>query len=72
MPETPLLIQTSSASHSQMMGYILQSRDGSLIVVDGGCTADGPALLARLKKLGGEKPHISLWIMTINDCRKAS
>jgi len=64
MPETPLLIQTSSASHSQMMGYILQSRDGSLIVVDGGCAANAPRLLETLKKLGGEKPHVSLWVLT--------
>lgn len=63
-PSSPVLYQLASQSPSQMMGYVFQSRDGSLIVLDGGCKEDADHLLALLKKLGGVRPHISLWLLS--------
>ena len=64
MPKTPFLIQTASQSPSQMMGYIFQSRDGSLAVLDGGCKEDAGHLLRLLQQLGGERPRVSLWLLS--------
>ena len=64
MPRMPFILQTASQSPSQMMGYIFQSRDGSLAVLDGGCKEDADHLLCLLRQLGGERPHISLWLLS--------
>lgn len=61
---SPALYQLSAQSPSQMMGYVFQSRDGSLAILDGGCKEDAVHLLALLKKLGGVRPHISLWLFS--------
>lgn len=61
---TPRLYQLASQSPSQMMSYLFQSRDGSLAVLDGGCKEDSGHLLKALRLLGGERPHISLWLLS--------
>ena len=52
MPDSPILIQQAAFEDRLMMSYIMQSRDGSIIVLDGGCAANAPRLLEALKKLG--------------------
>ena len=64
MSDMPILIQQAAYEESLMMSYILQSRDGSIIVIDGGGKTNAPRLLEALRQLGGEKPRVSLWLMT--------
>ena len=46
------------------MGYLLITDHGKLVVIDGGNREDGEDFLALLRKYGGEKPEIDLWIVT--------
>ncbi len=40
-----ILYQLPPNSHCQMMSYVLQTAEGRLVVIDGGCRPDGEALL---------------------------
>lgn len=51
-------------SFSQMMSYVIQTKEGKLIVVDGGKRADAEYLYEKLVKLGGENPKIDAWFLT--------
>ena len=64
--ETALEIcQLTNATLSQMMSYILRTKNGQLIVVDGGMPGDRDALLAQLKEMGlAEGQKIAAWLLT--------
>lgn len=48
----------------QMMSYVLQTREGNLIVIDGGGRAEAKNLTDTLVKLGGGEPTVDLWLLT--------
>lgn len=47
-----------------MMSYVLQTKEGNLIVVDGGYRTDAAHLQETLIRLGGPKPVVDLWLLT--------
>lgn len=51
----------ANQSDSQMLSAILETKNGSLIVIDGGTEADAPYLLQKIKEKGG---HVSAWLIT--------
>ena len=61
---TPL----STGGMEKMMSYIIQTREGKIIVIDGGCPTnnlDGNYLFAYLQKITGKaKPHVDAWFFT--------
>lgn len=59
------IIQLAHQTYSQMLGYILVTPDGSLCCIDGGMTSDAEHLLQMLKTLGGEKPRVKYWFLTL-------
>ena len=61
-----LLCQLNQATPTQMMSYIIRTRQGRLIVVDGGNAGDAPALLSGLKALWREpgRPVVEAWFLT--------
>ncbi len=60
-----IIYQIAQQSHKQMMSYLIVSKTGKLIVVDGGTEDDAGYLLRLMKEVSGlEKPHISAWFIT--------
>lgn len=55
------IIQLTNKTAYQTMGYVLQSKTGELLVIDGGITGNDAELYRVIKKLGG---HICLWLIT--------
>lgn len=55
------LTMLNSQSDSQMLSAIIQTSQGSLIVVDGGLGADGDYLKSQIQARGG---HVSAWLIT--------
>ncbi len=55
------IILLRSNTESQMMGYIIRSKNGKLIVVDGGLEADAVHLKEMLKEEGGK---VDAWLIT--------
>lgn len=55
------LTMLANKSASQMLSVVLESKNGSLIVLDGGTEADADHLLETLKAKGG---HVSAWLIT--------
>ena len=53
--------QLSPNSNSQMMGYILKTKNGKIIVIDGGTDADCDNLYRNIIRLGGK---VDIWILT--------
>ena len=51
----------NSATNSQMMSFVIKSKNGKLIVVDGGLPADAPHLVDTITQYGGE---VSAWILS--------
>ena len=51
-------------SPTQMMSYILQTRTGKLVVIDGGNRQDAGNLLEKLIALGGPEPTVEIWLLT--------
>ena len=51
----------NSATKSQMMSYVIKTKNGKLIVVDGGLPQDEPHLVETIKNYGGE---VSAWILS--------
>ncbi|MCI8542149.1 MAG: MBL fold metallo-hydrolase [Lachnospiraceae bacterium] len=49
---------------SPMMSFILQTKNGKIIVIDGGFREDAQYLLDTLTQLGGPNPEIELWLLT--------
>lgn len=62
------LYMLSEQSTSQMMSYVIQSREGKLIVIDGGMRQDARHLMDTLIGLGGPEPVIDLWLLTHPHC----
>lgn len=56
--------QLAPQTHTQMMGYVIKTPDGSLIVMDGGTAGDSAALLHLLRRLGGAHPRVLAWFLT--------
>ena len=52
----------------KMMSYIIETREGKIIVIDGGCPTenlDGDYLFAYLQRITGQaKPHVDAWFFT--------
>lgn len=48
----------------QMMSYVIETEDGSLVVIDGGNVGDSVYLMEYLEKLGGDNPRIVAWFIT--------
>lgn len=60
-----VVCQLTNRTHSQMMSYVIRTRSGELIVVDGGTAGDADHLLEMLEKLnGGPNPKVSGWFLT--------
>lgn len=64
--ETPVLggvelTMLKSQSKGQMMSFLLETKEGSLIVIDGGRWEDGDYLAQQIKERGG---HVSAWLLT--------
>lgn len=55
------LIQLSDNTSRQMMGYVLKTNTGKIIVIDGGTTGDTDNLVRILKQNGGK---VDLWFLT--------
>lgn len=51
----------NSQTDSQMLSVIVETSQGSLIVVDGGLGEDGDHLLSQIQARGG---HVSAWLLT--------
>ncbi len=58
------LAMLTSQSGAQMLSCLLQSREGGLIVVDGGWEADADYLLQAIIARGG---HVNAWLLTHPD-----
>ena len=58
------LYMLQEQSPLQMMSYVLQTKEGNLVVVDGGEKADATYLQETLIRLGGEAPVVDMWILT--------
>ena len=49
----------------QTMGFIVTTKNGRIIVIDGGQREDAEHLLDRLKEISGsKKPHVDAWFLT--------
>ena len=64
--ETPVLggaelSMLKSQSKGQMMSFLLETKEGSLIVIDGGRWEDGDYLAEQIKEHGG---RVSAWLLT--------
>ena len=55
------LWQLREQTRSQMMSYVLKTRGGKIVVIDGGTKGDAPYLRKFLAGLGN---HVDLWIFT--------
>ncbi|MBE6426530.1 MAG: MBL fold metallo-hydrolase [Planctomycetaceae bacterium] len=57
--------QLTNKTRSQMMSYIIRTKTGELIVVDGGMAGDADHLLEMLEKLnGGPNPKVTAWFLS--------
>jgi beta-lactamase superfamily II metal-dependent hydrolase len=55
------LTMLNSQSDSQMLSCLIQTNNGSLIIVDGGLGSDADYLLSQIKANGG---HVAAWLVT--------
>lgn len=55
------LIQMSPQSQSQMMGYLIKTKQGKVIAIDGGTVADTENFIKNVNELGGK---IDIWFIT--------
>lgn len=55
------LVMLQSQTEGQMMSFLLQTKSGSLIVVDGGRWDDGDYLVQKIRERGG---RVSAWFLT--------
>lgn len=58
------LYMLKEQSPTQMMSYVLHTREGKLAVIDGGNRQDAGHLLDTLVRLGGPEPEVELWLLT--------
>lgn len=59
-----MLYMLSEQKHRQIMSYVLRTREGKLVVIDGGNTAEAENLQEKLIELGGAEPVVDLWLLT--------
>ena len=59
--DTLLVTQLSAQSHSQMMGYVVQTQKGKTIVIDGGTKEDASNLENYVLQYGGK---VDAWFLT--------
>ena len=60
-----IICQLKNSSHIQMMGYVIKTADGKMIVVDGGTKFDTDHLIEVIKEMSGaEKPRVDAWLLT--------
>lgn len=64
MMTTLHMLQEQSPNKLQMMSFVLQTKEGGLVVIDGGERADAAHLQETLIRLGGSEPVVDLWILT--------
>ena len=55
------LTQLKNNSQSQMMGYIIKTKNNQVIVIDGGTDADAENLINHINELGGK---VNFWFIT--------
>ena len=55
------ILQSPNMTHTQMMGYIIKTPNGNLIVIDGGNPGDAGYLREQIMESGG---HVDLWLIT--------
>ena len=54
-----------NAKNRQMMSFIITTKDGKVIVIDGGYDEDAEKLLKNLRQItGGDRPHIDAWFLS--------
>ena len=58
------LCQLQHQTSCQMMSYVLSTKDGKLIVIDGGTDQDAQYLVDTLKRFGGPAPVVDGWFLT--------
>ena len=56
--------QIAAQTHFQMMGYVIQTPENKLLMIDGGWPGDADYLMHLLRKIGGKKPHVDAWFLT--------
>lgn len=61
MQNTVTLTQLAGQSSRQMMGYLLRTKNGKLIVIDGGTKEDAIQLLEQIQENGGK---VDAWFLT--------
>ena len=71
------LTQLKNNSQSQMMGYIIKTKNNQVIVIDGGTDADAENLINHINELGGKvnfwfithphKDHVGAFIKIVNE-----
>ncbi len=57
------LWQLTNQTHSQMMGYVMKTVDGKLIVLDGGMPGDAPFLLKMIKEQS-PAARVDVWLLS--------
>ncbi|MBR6825906.1 MAG: MBL fold metallo-hydrolase, partial [Oscillospiraceae bacterium] len=66
--QIPSLTPGTDGEFEKTMSYILQSREGKIVVIDGGFEKahdDGKMLFTYLQRITGKaEPHVDAWIMT--------
>lgn len=60
----PMAYNDGDYSPQQQMSYVIETGNGSLIVIDGGVKGDADYLLEYLKKIGGNSPKIAAWFIS--------
>lgn len=58
------LYMLQEQSPIQMMSYVLRTKEGKLVVIDGGNKQDAQHLQDTLVRLGGPEPAVDLWLLT--------
>lgn len=64
MKNKNVIHQLTSQTHSQMMSYVIETKDDKIIVIDGGTIHDTNYLFDYIKNLSNGKLHINAWILT--------
>lgn len=64
MKNKNVIHQLTSQSHSQMMSYIIETKDDKIIVIDGGTVHDAEYLLNYIRNISNGKTHIDAWFLT--------
>jgi len=66
--QLPSMTPLTDGDYEKMMSYIIQTRGGKIIVIDGGCPTnnlDGNYLFAYLQRItGSATPHVDAWFIT--------